>query len=80
MLQIVPCNLCTPFLDGKESGKDIDYSTFSSPVWSEKREDFPLLDYKTDVIDCLYLAEKILQVVYLYDVVFQNRYPISPLP
>lgn len=76
----MPCNLCIPFLDRQEGGEDIDHSTFSGPIRTEKREDFSLFDCETDIIDCLYLAKKILEVIYLYDVVFQNKYPISPLP
>ncbi|AKB64658.1 hypothetical protein MSMAS_1462 [Methanosarcina mazei S-6] len=75
----MPCNLCTPFLNRQEGGKDIDYSTFPGSIWPEKGEDFSSPDSKADIIDCFYLAEKILQVVYFYDIVFQSRYPISPL-
>jgi hypothetical protein len=59
-------------LHRQEGSKDIDHRTFPCAVWPKKRENLPFADCKTDVIDCLYLAEKILKVIYIYDIVYQN--------
>src|SRR5674536_80702 len=75
--QIIPCNTYTSLLHRQESSKDIYYSTFPCPIWSEKREDTPFPDGKTDIIDCLYFAEKIPKAIYVYDIIFQNQYIIA---
>ncbi|PAV13290.1 hypothetical protein ASJ81_18280 [Methanosarcina spelaei] len=70
------CNNYSSFLHRQESSKNIDYSTLPSSIGSEKRENFSISYLKTDIIDCFYFVEKILKVIYFYNIVFQNQYPI----
>jgi len=75
--QIIPCDTYTSLLHRQESSKDIYYSTFPCPVWPQKRKNRPFPDCKTNIIYCLYLAEKILKAIYVYDIIFQNQYIIA---